>query len=98
MNGIHIRRPGIRSEHPQPRAARGTMAGAGRCLRLAVRPVICAVKMAHHEQVRMYECVLAPSGIVPLTTVGPLRWVRSIDGCRLEGGHLSAPDPAETGR
>jgi hypothetical protein len=80
------------------KAARGTMAWTGRCLWLAVRPVITAVRMALNEQVRMWESVLATSGVAPLTTVGPLRWVRSIDGYRLEGSDLSAQDPAETGR
>jgi hypothetical protein len=54
--------------------------------------------MALHEQVRMWECVLFTSGVAPLTAVGPLRWVRSLDGYRLEGSHVPAQDPAETGR
>jgi len=70
------------------------MTWAGRCLWLAVRPVISAVRMAHHEQVRMWECVLVTSGVAPLTAAGPLRWVRSLDGYRLEGSHLAAQDPA----
>ena len=70
----------------------------GRGLRLAVRTVIRAVAMAHHEQVRMWECVLETSGVAPLTAAGPLRWVRSLDGYRLDGSHLPAQDPAETGR
>ena len=74
------------------------MAWAGRCLRLALRTVILAVRMALHERVRMWECVLATSGAVPLTAVGPLRWVRSIDGYRLEGSHLPAQHPAEAER
>jgi hypothetical protein len=74
------------------------MAWAGRCLRLAVRPVILAVRIALHEQVRMWECVLFTSGVAPLTASGPLRWVRSLDGYRLEGSHLPAQDPATTGR
>jgi len=74
------------------------MAWAGRCLRLAGRPVILAVRMALHEQVRMWECVLFTSGVAPLTAAGPLRWVRSLDGYRLEGSHVPAQDPAETAR
>jgi hypothetical protein len=29
--------------------------------------------MAHHEQVRMWECILLTSGAAPLTAAGPLR-------------------------
>jgi hypothetical protein len=93
MNGIHIRRPETRSE-----ATRGMIAWTGRCLSLAVRPVICAVRMALNEQVKMWECVLATSGVAPLTTAGPLRWVRSVDGYSLAGSDLPAQEPAETGR
>ena len=105
MNHIHIGRPGTRSEHSRPAAlsssppaARTMMTWTGRCLWLAVRPVISAVKLAHNEQVRMWECVLATSGVAPLTTLGPLRWVRSIDGYWLAGSDLPTQDPAETGR
>ena len=87
----------VRADGAFRKAARYPMAWAGRCLWLAVRPVICAVKMALHDQVRMWECVLLTSGTVPLTAVGPLRWVRSIDGYRLEGSHVPAQDLAETG-
>ena len=78
--------------------ARDMMAWAGRHLWLVVRTVIRAVQMAHHEQVRMWECILETSGAAPLTAAGPLRWVRSLDGYRLAGSHLPAQDPAETGR
>ena len=74
------------------------LAWAGRCLWLAARTVIRAVTMAHHEQVRMWECILLTSGAAPLTAAGPLRWVRSLDGDRLAGSHLPAQDRAETGR
>ena len=74
------------------------MAWAGRRLRLAVRTVIRAVRMAHHEQVRMWECILLTSGAAPLTAAGPLRWVPSLGGYRLTGSHLPAQDPSETGR
>jgi hypothetical protein len=78
--------------------ARELMARAGRCLWLAVRTVIRAVRMAHHEQVRMWECILLTSGAAPLTAAGPLRWVPSLGGDRLVGSHLPAQDPSETGR
>jgi len=74
------------------------MARAGRRLWRAVRTVIGAVAMAHHEQVRMWECILLTSGAAPLTAAGPLRWVRSLDGYRLVGSHLPAQDPSGTGR
>ena len=79
-------------------ALRNMMAWAGRRLWLAVRTVIRAVAMAHHEQVRMWECILETSGAAPLSAAGPLRWVRSLDGYRLEGSQVPAQDPAETGR
>ena len=74
------------------------MAWVSRCLWLAVRPVIRAVRLAHHEQVCMWECILLTSGAAPLTAAGPLRWVRSLDGYRLAGSHLPAQDMSETGR
>ena len=74
------------------------MAWAGRRLWLAVRTVIRAVRMAHYEQVRMWECVLLTSGVAPLSAAGPLRWVPSLGGHRLIGSHLPAPDLSETGR
>jgi hypothetical protein len=74
------------------------MAWARRCLWLAVRTVIRAAAMAHHEQVRMWECILQTSGAAPLTAAGPLRWVRSLDGYRLEGSQAPAQDAAGTGR
>jgi len=72
-------------------------AWAGRRLRLAVRTVIRAVRMANDQQVSMWECVLLTSGVVPLTAAGPLRWVPSLDGHRLVGSHLPAQDPCEPG-
>jgi hypothetical protein len=74
------------------------LAWAGRCLWLAVRTVIRAVQMAHHEQVRMWECILETSGAAPLTAAGPLRWVPSLGGYRLEGSQVPPQDSAETGR
>ena len=88
---------GGRADRASRKAARDMLVWAGRCLWLAVRMVIRAVAMAHHEQVRMWECVLQTSGAVPLTAAGPLRWVRSLDGYRLSGSHLPAQDPAGTG-
>jgi hypothetical protein len=79
-------------------ACRGLMAWAGRRLWPAVWMMIRAVKMAHDEQVRMWECILQTSGAAPLTAAGPLRWVPSLDGYRLAGSHLPAQDPSETGR
>ena len=74
------------------------VAWAGRCLWLAVRTVIRAVRLAHHEQVCMWECILLTSGAAPLTAAGPLRWVPSLGGYRLIGSHLPAQDMSETGR
>jgi hypothetical protein len=80
------------------KGARKLMARAGRRLWLAVRTVIRAVRMAHDEQVSMWECILLTSGVAPLTAAGPLRWVRSLDGYRLAGSHLPAQDMSEPGR
>ena len=94
-----IGRPtGARADRAFRAGARDLMACAGRRLWLAAWTVIRAVRMAHHEQVRMWECVLQTSGAAPLTAAGPLRWVRSLDGYRLEGSHLPTQDQAETGR
>jgi hypothetical protein len=93
-----VRATGARADRAFRNSARGMLAWVGRCLWLAVRMVIRAVRLAHHEQVRMWECILETSGAAPLPAVGPLRWVRSLDGYRLEGSHLPARDPAETGR
>ena len=78
------------------------IARAGRRLWLAIRTMIRmmirAVRMAHHGQVSMWECVLLTSGVAPLSAAGPLRWVPSLGGHRLIGSHLPAPDQSETGR
>ena len=92
------RATGARADRALRNGARDTMAWAGRCLWLVVRTIIRAVAMAHDEQVRMWESILETSGAAPLTAVGPLRWVRSVDGYRLEGSQVPAQDPAETGR
>ena len=93
-----VRATGARVDRTVGNGARGMLAWAGRCLWLAARTVIRAVTMAHHEQVRMWECVLLTSGAAPLTAAGPLRWVPSLDGYRLAGSHLPAQDPSQTGR
>jgi len=94
MNRIRIGRPGVAVRN----GPRDMMAWAGRCLGLAVRTVIRAVQMAHHEQVYAWECILLTSGAAPLTAAGPLRWVPSLGGDRLVGSHLPAQDPSQTGR
>ena len=97
MNRIRIGRPGARSGRPRrgalspdPPGARDLMDWVGRRLWLAVQTVIRAVRLAHHEQVYMWECVLLTSGTAPLSAAGPLRWVPSLDGHRLIGSHLPA--------
>jgi hypothetical protein len=98
MNRIRIGRPGARADRAVGKGARDMMVWVGRRLWPAVRMVIRAVQIAHHEQVCMWECILLTSGAAPLTAAGPLRWVRSLDGYRLVGSHLPVQDPAETGR
>jgi hypothetical protein len=93
-----VRATGARMGRAVRNDAREMMAWAGLRLWLAVRTVIRAVRLAHDEQVRMWECVLLTSGAVPLSAAGPLRWVRSLEGYRLVGSHVPAQDPAETGR
>jgi len=94
-----IARPtGARAGRAFRTGGRDMIACAGRCLWPAARTVSRAVKMAHHEQVSMWECVLQTSGAAPLTAAGPLRWVPSLGGYRLAGSHLPAQDPSETGR
>ena len=93
-----VRATGARADRAAGTGAWGMLARAGRRLWLAVRTVIRAVRLAHHEQVSMWECVLLTSGAAPLTAAGPLRWVPSLTGYRLAGSHLSAQDPSETGR
>ena len=56
-----------RADRAFRKGARDMIARAGRCLRPAVRTVIRAVMMAHHEQVRMWECILLASGAAPPT-------------------------------
>ena len=91
------RATGARAGRAVRNGARDMMARAGRCLWLAVRMVIRAVRMAHDEQVRMWEGVLLTSGAAPLTAAGPLRWVASLGGYRLIGSHLPGPGPCRNG-
>ena len=93
-----VRAKGARADRAFRNGARAIMSRAGRRLWLAARTVIRAVRMAHHEQVRMWECVLLTSGAAPLTAAGPLRWVPSLAGHRLIGSHLPAQDLSETER
>ena len=93
-----VRATGARADSALRKGARDIMTWASRRLRLAVRTAIRAVRMAHDEQVRMWECILLTSGAAPLTAAGPLRWVPSLGGYRLTGSHLPAQDPSETGR
>jgi hypothetical protein len=93
-----VRARGARADRAFQEDARDMMAWAGRRLWLAVRTVIRAVRMAHHEQVSAWECILFTSGVAALTAAGPLRWVPSLGGYRLVGSHLPAQDPSETGR
>ena len=95
---LRRRATGARPDCAFRKAARDMMAWAGGRLWLVVRTAIRAVGMAHHEQVRMWECILETSGAAPLTAAGPLRWVRSLDGYRLVGSHVPAQDSAETER
>jgi hypothetical protein len=93
-----VRANGARTDRAVRNGARDMMAWAGGRLWLAAWTMIRAIRMAHHEQVRMWECILLTSGAAPLTAAGPLRWVRSLDGYRLAGSHMPAQDPSETGR
>ena len=93
-----VRATGARTGRAVRNGARDMMAWAGRRLWAAVRTVIRAVRLAHNEQVRMWECVLETSGAAPLSAAGPLRWVRSVEGYRLVGSHVPAQEPSETGR
>ena len=93
-----VRATGARTGRAVRNGARDMMAWAGRRLWRAVRMVIRAVRLAHDEQVCMWECVLETSGAAPLSAAGPLRWVRSVEGYRLVGSHVPAQEPSETGR
>ena len=93
-----VQAEGARADPVFRNGAGDRIAWVGRCLWLAVRTVVRAARMAHDEQVRMWECIVLTSGAAPLTAAGPLRWVRSLDGYRLASRHLPAQDPAETAR
>ncbi len=53
-----VRAAGARPDRAVRKAARDRMAWVGRRLWLVVRTAIRAVGMAHHEQVRAWECIL----------------------------------------
>ena len=89
---------GVRADRAFRKGAWDMMAWVGVRLWLAVWTVIRTVKMAHHEQVYAWECVLITSGAAPLTAAGPLRWVPSLGGDRLVGSRLPTQDPSETRR
>ena len=92
-----IGRPtGARADRAFRAGARDLMACAGRLLWLAAWTVIRAVRMAHHEQVRMWKYILLTSRAAQLTAAGPLRWVRSLGGDRLAGSHLPATTTSQT--
>jgi hypothetical protein len=79
------------------KGGRDMIAWDGRRLWLAVRMVIRTVRMARHEQVSMWECMLLTSGAAPLSAAGPLRWVRSLGGDRLAGSSPAGPGPERNG-
>jgi hypothetical protein len=60
-----VRATGARADRAFRNGARDMMARAGRRLWLAARTVIRAARMAHDEQVRMWECLLLTSGAAP---------------------------------
>jgi hypothetical protein len=93
-----VRATGARADRAFRNGGQEMIAWAGRRLWLALRTVIRAVRMAHDQQVCMWECILLTSGAAPLTAAGPLRWVGSLDGYRLIGSHLPAQDPSKTER
>ena len=70
-----VRAKGAHADRAFRKGARDVMAWAGRRLWLAVQTVIRAVRMAHDEQVRMWECVLLTSGAV---SVGDYDFVKVV--------------------
>jgi len=68
------------SKHPHIRCA------AWRALRHAA----AALRHVHHEQAIMWE-LWRQANRVSVPTTGPLRWVLTLNGHRLAGGHLAAP-------
>ena len=78
--------------------SRGTPPGVRRrALKRAVRAAARALWHIHDEQVRMWECWWRASR-VPVDRAGPLTWEPSLDGPRLTGNHLPAPDDAGDGQ
>jgi len=92
---------GARAGRAFRKGGRDMMVWAGSRLWLAVRMVIRAVKMAHDEQVRMWECVLLTSGRrrypQPVRCAGFRRWVvtgSSAATCRPRTGANRAGNPS----
>jgi hypothetical protein len=56
-------------------------------LRLA-RHAVRAIRETHDEQVYIWETFWRSTRAMPPTTTGPLRWVPSIKGYRLDGSFL----------
>ena len=63
----------------------------GRRTLRAVRHAARAIRHVHDEQVYMWECLWRISRVTPPAAAGPLRWVPSLDGHRLEGSYLPGP-------
>jgi hypothetical protein len=58
----------------------------------AMRHAARAIRIAHDEQMYMWECLWRSSRAAPPTTTGPLSWVPSLDGHRLAGSYLPGQD------
>ena len=71
---------------------RGQVAAAWRTARRAV----AALRAIHDEQVLMWE-LFWQSSRVAVDRSGPLAWQSSLDGPRLIGSDLPAPDDAAAG-
>ena len=62
----------------------------------AVRRAAAPLLAVHVEQARVWKIWWhANRGYAPDS--GPLTWVLTLDGYRLAGGHLPAPDDSKTG-
>jgi hypothetical protein len=62
------------------------------CWRAACH-VAAGLRDLHHEQVHAWECICRASR-APVDRPGPLTWIPSLDGPRLVGTRLPAPDAA----
>jgi hypothetical protein len=77
--------------------SRGTPPGArGPALWRAARAAVRALQHVNSEQVFMWECLWRASR-VPAARAGPLAWEPSLEGPRLTGSHLPAPDQTGAG-